>query len=63
MKHTLKNKKPKKDEIIVFKVKKAYYPEIGIWEVSKNNIEEIYIPANDDVELPENVEWWMELPI
>ena len=61
MKYTLDKKKPEKDQIIVFKIKKAFYPEIGVWQTFDNGIEEVYIPANDDVEILENVEWWMEL--
>jgi hypothetical protein len=63
MKYTLREKKPNKDQIILFKVKKAFYPEVGVWQISKGDIEEIYIPANDDVDLPESVEWWMEVPM
>jgi len=39
MKYELRNKKPNKDQIIVFKVKKAFYPEVGIWQISKSDIE------------------------
>jgi hypothetical protein len=63
MKYTLKEKKPKCDQIIVFKAKNMNLPEIGIWSDFEDNPSEIYIPANDDVELIENIEWWMELPL
>lgn len=53
--------KPKKDEVILFKAKVSAYPEVGVFEIH-DAIEEIYIPANDDVELLENVEWWMKIP-
>ena len=53
--------KPKKDEVILFKVGKAFYPEVGVFQIH-DYIEEIYIPANDDVERLENVEWWMKIP-
>jgi len=63
MKFTLKEKKPKNDEIIVFKAKKSTLPEIGIWSDFEDNQSEIYVPANDDVELIKNIEWWMEVPM
>lgn len=53
--------KPEEKEVILFKAEKAFYPEVGVFEIH-DAIEEIYIPANDDVELLENVEWWMKIP-
>lgn len=62
MKYTLKEKKPNKDQVIVFKSKNSTLPEIGIWDDFKDSPSEIYVPANDDVELLKNIEWWMPIP-
>lgn len=61
MKYTLEQKKPDKDQIIVFKADRCSFPEIGIWSDFEDNPSEIYVPANDDVELVENIEWWMPI--
>lgn len=61
-KKNFKHDKPNKDQIIVFKSKKSLYPEIGVFQIFDNNIEEVYIPSNDDVEQLINIEWWCETP-
>jgi len=61
MKYTLGQKKPSKDQIIVFKASHSTLPEIGIWSDFEDNPSEIYVPANDDVELVKNLEWWMPI--
>lgn len=62
MKKYFRKDKPKQDEIIVFKATKAFYPEIGVFKMFDNGTEEVYIPANDDVEPLINIEWWSEVP-
>lgn len=62
MKKYFKKNKPKQGEIIVFKVKSGFYPEIGVFQIFDNGTEEVYIPANDDVEELINIEWWCEVP-
>ena len=62
MKKYFRKDKPTKDQIIVFKATKAFYPEIGVFQTFDNGIEEVYIPANDDVEQLINIEWWCEVP-
>jgi len=57
-----KDVKPVKDQIIVFKTTNDFYPEIGVFQTFDNGIEEVYIPANDDVEKLINIEWWCEIP-
>ena len=61
MKYTLEQNKPSKDQIIVFKASHSTFPEIGIWSDFEDNSSEIYVPANNDVELVKNVEWWMPI--
>lgn len=61
MRFTLEQKKPNKDQIIVFKSKYVLLPEIGVWSEFDDNPSEIYVPANDDVEQIENIEWWMPI--
>jgi hypothetical protein len=61
MKYTLEQKKPSKDQIIVFKANNTNLPEIGIWDEFEDNPSEVYVPANDDVELVKNIEWWMPI--
>lgn len=63
MKKHFNKEKPSNDQIIVFKVKKIFYPEIGVFQTFDNGIEEVYIPANDDVEQLTNIEWWCKLPL
>ena len=62
MKKCFTKEKPKKDQIIGFKTKKAFYPEIGVFQAFDNGIEEVYIPANDDVEQLINIEYWFVIP-
>lgn len=62
MKKYFKKEKPSKDQIIGFKAKKAFYPEIGVFQTFDNGIEEVYIPANDDVEQLLEIEYWFEVP-
>lgn len=57
----INRERPKKDEVILFKATKAFYPEVGVFQIN-DGYEEIYIPANDDSERIENVEWWMKIP-
>lgn len=62
MKKYFNKEKPSKDQIIGFKIKETTYPEIGVFQIFDNGIEEVYIPANDDVEQLENVDYWFEVP-
>lgn len=62
IKKDIKKEKPNKDQVILFKSKKSKLPEVGIWQEFDNNIKEIYIPAYDDVEMINNIEWWSEIP-
>jgi hypothetical protein len=62
MKKTFAEQKPKKGQIIVFKVNDGRYPEIAVYEISSEGVESVYIPANDDIELPSRVDWWCEIP-
>ena len=62
MKKYFRKEKPKKDQIIGIKAKKAFYPEIGVFQTFDNGIEEVYIPANDDVEQLINIDYWFEVP-
>lgn len=63
MKKFFPKDKPEKGEVIVFKCKKSKLPEIGIFETFENgSIEEVYVPANDDVENISNIEWWFSIP-
>ena len=57
----INKQKPEKNEVILFKSKVSFYPEVGVFEIH-DGVNEIYIPANDDVEQLENVEWWMKIP-
>jgi len=50
MKKYFRKEKPSNDQIIGFKATRAHYPEIGAFQTFDNGIEEVYIPANDDVE-------------
>lgn len=49
-------------QVILFKTIESNLPEVGIFETFDDGIEEVYIPANDDVEQIENIAWWMEIP-
>lgn len=60
---TLKEQKPKHNQIILIKCKKSTLPEVGMWNDFENNKSEVYIPANDDVELIVNIEKWMPIPM
>lgn len=62
MKKYFRKEKPKKDQIIGFKSIKGFYPEIGVFQIFDNGIEEVYIPANDDVEQLINIDYWFEVP-
>ena len=62
MKKYFKKDKPINDQIIGFKAKKAHYPEIGVFKSYDNGIEEVYIPANIDVEQLINIKYWFEVP-
>ena len=61
MKYTLIEKEPNNKQVIVFKSKINKLPEIGIYDIYET-VSEIYIPANDDVEQIENIEWWFPIP-
>lgn len=61
MKYTIEQKKPSTDQVIVFKASDVSLPEIGIWYDYEDNPSVVYVPANDDVELIENIEWWMPI--
>jgi len=61
MKYTIEQKKPDKDQIIVFKVNHCTLPEIGIWSDFKDNLIEVYIPAKDDAYYFSDIEWWMPI--
>jgi hypothetical protein len=63
MKKYFRKDKPKQDEVIVFKAAKAFYPEIGVFQMFDNGTEEVYIPANDDTEQLINIEWWIKAPM
>jgi len=63
MKYTLKEKKPNQDQTIVFKATHSRLPEIGVWYDYADKPSEVYVPANDDVELIKNIEWWMPIPV
>ena len=62
MKKYFRKDKPINDQIIGFKAKKAHYPEIGVFKSLYDDVEEVYIPANDDVEQLINIEYWFEVP-
>ena len=62
MKKYFRKEKPSNDQIIGFKATKAHYPEIGVFQKFDNGIEEVYIPANDDVEQLINIDYWFEVP-
>lgn len=62
MKKYFRKEKPSNEQVIGFKADKAHYPEIGIFQSFENGIEEVYIPANDDVEQLINIEYWFEVP-
>lgn len=62
MKKYFEKDKPIKKQVIIFKTKEGFYPEIGVFETFENGVEEVYVPANDDVEQLENIEWWSEVP-
>ena len=62
MKKYFRKEKPSKDQIIGFKTEKGFYPEIGVFQTFDNGIEEVYIPANDDVEQLINIDYWFEVP-
>ena len=59
---TLEKQKPENEQMILFKCKGQKIPEVGVWQEFPNGICEVYIFANDDVELPENIEKWMPIP-
>lgn len=61
MKFKIKERKPKLNQIIVIKSKLELIPIVGIWELN-NGKEEVYIPIRGDIELPNNIEWWVEIP-
>lgn len=62
-KKSFETEKPYEGQVIIFKEKGAYLPEIGVFEVYPGGVEAVYVPANDDhVELLENIEWWCEIP-
>jgi len=63
MKKYFRKEKPIQDQVIVFKASKAFYPEIGVFQMFDKGKEEVYIPSNDDVEQLINIEWWMEVPM
>lgn len=62
MKKYFRKEKPKKDQIIGFKATKEHYPEIGVFQTFDDGNEEVYIPANDDVEQLLEIEYWFEVP-
>lgn len=62
MKKYFRKDKPQQDDVIVFKAKMSFYPEIGVFQMFDNGTEEVYIPANDDAEQLTNIEWWCEVP-
>jgi hypothetical protein len=57
MKKYFRKEKPSNNQIIGFKATKAHYPEIGVFQSFDNGIEEVYIPANDDVEQLINIDY------
>ena len=64
-KHTLEERKPKASSLIIFKLKGLKIPEVGIWDVlttPDGDICEVYVPANDETEKPNNIEWWAPVP-
>lgn len=62
MKKYFKKEKPNNKQVILFKTIESNLPEVGIFETFDDGIEEVYIPANDDVEQIENIAWWIEIP-
>lgn len=62
MKKYFRKEKPKNNQIIGFKTIESFFPEIGVFQTFDNGIEEVYIPANDDVEQLINIEYWFEIP-
>ena len=62
MKKYFRKDKPNNDQIIGFKTTKGHYPEIGVFQKFDNGNEEVYIPANDDVEQLVNIDYWFEVP-
>lgn len=62
MKKYFKKEKPKNKQIIGFKCFKSSFPEIGIFETFDYGFEEIYIPANDESEQLNNIDYWFEVP-
>ena len=52
---------PYNNSLLIVGRKIKFEKEVGVFEIH-DAIEEIYIPANDDVEQLENVEWWMKIP-
>ena len=58
---TFKEKEPKNNQEILIKCKDAAYPEVGVFQEFLDG-DEIFIPANDDVEQIKNVLKWMPIP-
>ena len=59
---TLEEEKPKNNQIILIKAKNQKIPEVGIWQDYDINKSEVYIICNDESEISENIEKWMEIP-
>tara|TARA_R110000772_G_scaffold5691_2_gene20349 strand:- start:8037 stop:8228 length:192 start_codon:yes stop_codon:yes gene_type:complete len=59
---TIKEEKPKHDQVILIRCKKSKFPEVGIWNDFEDHKSEVYIPANDDVEMIGNIDKWMPIP-
>lgn len=62
MKKYFRKEKPSNDQIIGFKATKSHYPEIGVFQKFNNGFEEVYIPANDESEDINAIDFWFEVP-
>lgn len=54
--------KPNDNQIIGFKAIDEPFPEIGIYQSFENGDEQVYIPANGDVEYIKNIDYWFKVP-
>ena len=62
MKKYFKKEKPSDRQITGIKTTESHYPEIGVFQIFDNGNEDVYIPANDDIEKLINIDYWFEVP-
>ncbi|AGO49524.1 hypothetical protein Phi4:1_gp111 [Cellulophaga phage phi4:1] len=61
MKLDIKENKPKKEEVILFKDKLSTHPEVGIYQ-EFDDVCKVYVISCDDVADLDTIDWWMKIP-